>query len=289
MMDARSAMTPPPKTPIAKRASGKDLTRGNATLVVGARLLNVVADFNGPTTLTAIARKAAMSPSRAYRYLRGLTDAGLVEQSERTGLYDLGPQVLSLGLKALGRLDPLRIAITALPDLTEATGLVSVVTVWGSHGPTAVRCEHGNIEAPIRIREGIALSLFKTSAGKVFLTYWPEAELQPIIEHELAERAHDRATDKDAGELTDRAIAQIKKRVAQQGVAKSLGTQNPMYASLAAPVFNRDGKLQFVISLIGVQKTFDFSTSGEPARMLRDAAAALSEKLGAVPAKGLKR
>ena len=285
MMDARNAMTPPPKTPIAKRASGKDLTRGNATLVVGARLLNVVADFNGPTTLTAIARKAAMSPSRAYRYLRGLTDAGLVEQSERTGLYDLGPQVLSLGLKALGRLDPLRIAITALPDLTETTGLVSVITVWGSHGPTAVRCEHGNIEAPIRIREGIALSLFKTSAGKVFLTYWPEAELQPVMERELAERAHERTTEKEAAELTERAIAQIKKRVVQQGVAKSLGTQNPMYASLAAPVFDRDGKLQFVISLIGVQKTFDFSTGGEPARMLRDAAAALSEKLGAVPSR----
>jgi DNA-binding IclR family transcriptional regulator len=289
-MDARNAMKQPtPKPPIAKRASGKDLTRGNATLVVGARLLGVVADFNGPMTLTAIARKAAMSPSRAYRYLRGLTDAGLVEQSERTGLYDLGPQVLSLGLKALGRLDPLRIAITALPDLTEATGLVSVLTVWGSHGPTAVRCEHGNIEAPIRIREGIALSLFKTSAGKVFLTYWPAAELQPVLARELAERAQERETEEETAELTERAIGQIKKRVMQQGVAKSLGTQNPMYASLAAPVFDRDGRLQFVISLIGVQKTFDFSTSGTPARILRESAAALSEKLGAVPAKTTKR
>ena len=84
---------------------------------------------------------------------------------------------------------------------------------------------------------------------------------------------------------TERAIAQIKKRVAQHGVATSLGTQNPMYASLAAPVFNRDGRLQFVISLIGVQKTFDFGASGEPARMLRSAAAEMSEKLGAVTGK----
>jgi DNA-binding IclR family transcriptional regulator len=62
-----------------------------------------------------------------------------------------------------------------------------------------------------------------------------------------------------------------------------------MYASLAAPVFDRDGRLKFVISLIGVQKTFDFSTSGEPARLLRETAAALSEKLGAVPLKAVKR
>ena len=111
-------------------------TRGNSTIVIGARLLGVVSQFDGPTTLTRIAEAAAMSPSRAYRYLRGLVDSGLVEQDSSSGRYDLGPEVLRLGLAAISRIDPVRQAIAMLPDLTERTGLVSTLAIWV---PTAPR------------------------------------------------------------------------------------------------------------------------------------------------------
>jgi DNA-binding IclR family transcriptional regulator len=277
------------KPPKRKRPSSKSLTRGNSTILIGARLLNTLADFNGPASLTSIAQAAHMSPSRTYRYLRGLCDSGLLEQNEPSGLYDLGPQILSLGLKAIGRLDPIRIATAALPDLTNATGLVSVITVWGSHGPTAVRCEHGNLAAPIRIREGIALSLFKTAAGKIFLTYLPEADVQAAIERELSDPARmldlgldsrNRATEHGHKGI-ERAVALIRKEVRRDRIARSLGTQHPMYASLSAPIFDRDEKLQLAISLIGIKETFDFGLDGEPAHQLRAAARAVSQKLGA--------
>jgi DNA-binding IclR family transcriptional regulator len=262
----------------SKRPSTKGLTRGNSTILIGAGLLNVVAQFNGPATLTSIAQAAHMSPSRTYRYLRGLCDSGLLEQNEPSGLYDLGPQILNLGLKAIGRLDPVRQTIAVLPQLTNATGLVSVISVWGSHGPTAIRCEHGNLAAPIRIREGITLSLFKTSAGKVFLTYLPEEETAVILAREIA------TPDPDlAAMASERGLALIKKEVRRTGLAHSLGTQNPMYASLSAPVFDRDGRLQLTISLIGVQGTFDIAFDGAPAATLRATAADLSRRLGASP------
>jgi DNA-binding IclR family transcriptional regulator len=290
---------PPDPTvkPMAKkRASTKNLTRGNSTILIGAGLLNVVAQFNGPTTLTSIAQAAHMSPSRTYRYLRGLCDSGLLEQNEPSGLYDLGPQILSLGLKAIGRLDPVRQAITALPALTNDTGLVSVISVWGSHGPTAIRCEHGNLAAPIRIREGITLSLFKTAAGKVFLAYLPESETEDALAQEVVRIDPDLEAAVSGGDrsieggpkIAARALALIKKEVRHAGLARSLGTQNPMYASLSAPVFDRDGRLQLAISLIGVQGTFDFEIDGKPATILRSVAADVSKKLGATPSKPAK-
>lgn len=270
-----------------KRASSKDLTRGNSTILIGARLLNVVAQFNGPVSLTSVAQAAHMSPSRTYRYLRGLCDSGLLEQNEPSGLYDLGPQVLNLGLKAIGRLDPIRIASAALPELTNATGLVSVITVWGSHGPTAVRCEHGNLAAPIRIREGITLSLLRTAAGKVFLTYLPESDIRPAIERELdnpdAELGGRDRPDADRRTLLERTITLIRKEVRRDGMARSLGTQHPTYASLSAPVFDRDGKVPLTISLIGIKGSFDVGANDLPATRLRATAQAISEKLGAPP------
>jgi len=265
-----------------KRASSKNLTRGNSTILIGANLLNVVAQFNGPTSLTSIAQAARMSASRTYRYLRGLCDSGLLEQNEPSGLYDLGPQVLNLGLKAIGRLDPVRLAIAALPDLTNATGLVSVITVWGSHGPTAVRCEHGNLAAPIRIREGLTISLLKTSAGKVFLTYLPETETAPLLAREIGER--NTAADKSEP-VNAKTIAAIKDEIRRSGLGRSMGTQHAMYASLSAPVFDRDGKLQLTISLIGIKGTFDFGLKDRPAMQLLATTRALSQKLGAAPDK----
>lgn len=271
--------SPATTKPMAKkRASTKSLTRGNSTILIGAGLLNVVAQFNGPATLTSIAQAARMSPSRTYRYLRGLCDSGLLEQNEPSGLYDLGPQILTLGLKAIGRLDPVRQAITAMPGLTNSTGLASVVSVWGSHGPTAIRCEHGSLPAPIRIREGMTVSMLQTAAGKVFLAYLAESQTAQILAREIAERD---AAERPSAE----ALAHLRDEVRRAGIARSMGTQNPMYASLSAPVFDRDGNLQLAISLIGVKGTFDASLKGAPAATLRAVAAELSEKLGAAPAK----
>lgn len=282
---------PANKPAARKRVSTRELTRGNSTILIGARLLSVVAAFDGPANLTKIAQAADMSPSRAYRYLRGLCDAGLLEQSGPSGLYDLGPQVLNLGMQAIGRLDPVRQTSAALADLTNATGLTSVITVWGSHGPTAIRCERGAIVAPIvSIREGITLSLFRTSAGRVFLTYLPHSKTQPVIEQEIVETdwwSRDGATGtrgkrlyKDIKEAMA-AVTKIRNEVREHGMARSLGTQHPSYASMSAPVFGRDGTLQLAISLIGIQGTFDLDPAGRPASHLRATARALSGRLGA--------
>jgi DNA-binding IclR family transcriptional regulator len=250
----------------------------------------VVATFDGPANLTKIAIAANMSPSRAYRYLRGLCDAGLLEQNGPSGLYDLGPQVLNLGLQAIARLDPVRQVSAELPDLTNTTGLLSVISVWGSHGPTAVRCERGSITTPIvSIREGIALSLFRTSAGRVFLTYLSELKTRPVIEQEIVEtdwwsEGSGKRRYKDLKEVMA-AVAEIKNEVREHSMARSVGTQHPSYASLSVPVFGKDGELQLAISLIGGQGTFDLSAIGKPAVKLRAIGQSLSERLGALPAK----
>jgi DNA-binding IclR family transcriptional regulator len=252
-------------------------SRGNSTIVTAARLLRVVAGFDGPAALTRIADKAAMSPSRAYRYLRGLEESGLIGQDPTSGLYDLGPEVLELGLAAISRIDPVRYAVAALPALTERTGLVSIISVWGSHGPTVIRCEHANLTAPIRIREGIILPLLFTAAGSIFLAHLPDAMTRPFIARETKEWNAQHKGDK----MTKARIEKIRKSVARDGFARTIGLRTPMHANVAAPVFDRDGKLELVITLIGVHGSFDADPKGKPARILRETAEALSRKLGA--------
>jgi DNA-binding IclR family transcriptional regulator len=252
--------------------------RGNSTIVIAADLINVVAKFNGPAPLTGIAARMGMSPSRTYRYLRGLCDCGYLEQDRPSGLYDLGPQMIELGLTAINRMDPVRLAVSSMSALADATGLVSAISVWGSYGPTAIRAEHGNIIAPVRVREGLHLSLLGSAAGKVFLTYMPGNVTRPLLDKEIAEW-NMRSARKDR--ISSKKADQICTEVRQHGIARAIGTHNPMLASLAAPVFNREGELELAITLIGIKGSFDISVKGMPAKQLQVTAHAVSQKLGA--------
>jgi DNA-binding IclR family transcriptional regulator len=269
------------------RKSAPASARGNSTIVIAADLINVVAKFNGPAPLTGIAAKMHMSPSRTYRYLRGLCDCGYLEQDRPSGLYDLGPQMIELGLIAINRMDPVRQAVSSMAALADATGLVSAISVWGSYGPTAIRAEHGNVIAPVRVREGLHLSLLGSAAGKVFLTYMPENVTKSLLDKEIAEW-NMRSSSKD--KITSKKSAEITADVRQHGLARAIGTHNPMLASLAAPVFNREGELELAITLIGIKGSFDISLKGMPAKQLQVTAHAVSRKLGAtVPANGKDR
>ena len=254
-------------------------SRGNSTIATGAALLGIVAGFDGPTSLTRIAEASNMLPSRAYRYLRGLCDAGLLEQEAGSGRYDLGPETLTLGLAAISRIDPVRQALGVLPMLTEETGLASLISVWGSHGPTVLRCEHANLTAPmIRIREGQVLPLLSTAAGNLFLAYEPQATAADYL---LAETAAWNAVNKGKDRMTARRIEEIKEAVRKRGLARAVGLRTPVHANVAAPVFGRDGKLELAITLIGVRGSFDAAFNGAPAKKLLKAAQDLSRKLGA--------
>lgn len=263
-----------------KTTKGSDPARspGNTTIATGARLLSVVASFDGPATLTRIAAESGMLPSRAYRYLRGLCDAGLLEQEGASGRYDLGPETLNLGLAAISRIDPVRQALGVLPLLAEETGLAALISVWGSHGPTVIRCEHANLTAPIRIREGLVLPLLQTAAGNLFLGHEEPALTADLLNREVAEW---NALHSGKQPMTPARIEEIKSSVRKRGLARTIGLRTPIHANLAAPVFGHDGKLELAITLIGVKGTFNTAFSGPPAKKLAAAAVELSHKLGA--------
>lgn len=262
---------------IATRPSGRGRTRGNSTILIGADLLGVIATFKGPAPLTGIAAAAGMSPSRAYRYLRGLCDSGLLEQNTASGLYEFGPKLVDLGLAAINRMDPVMQATGMLPALTNTIGLVSIISVWGTHGPTAIRCEQGDLVAPIRVREGAVLPMLHTAAGKIFLAYMPEPVTAPMLSREIAEW-NARNTADNALSPVD--VESIRQEVRRHGYARTAGTYNPVLASLAAPIFDRDGNLVLSLTVTGVKGSFDSSAKGPVVDRMLEAAAAVSRKLG---------
>ena len=75
-------------------------------------------------------------------------------------------------------------------------------------------------------------------------------------------------------------IAQIKSSGRKRGVARTIGMRTTIHANLAAPVFGHAGKLELVITVIGVRGAFNAAFNGPPARKLAAVAKRVSRDLG---------
>src|SRR5690606_8401396 len=112
--------------------------RSVQSIEVGAKLLQALTDAGEPLMLKNLAARAGMKPSQAHPYLLSFRRVGLVEQNPDTGHYLLGPFALHMGLMRARNIAPLRIAQQAATKLSLDTGLITAISVWGSHGPTVL-------------------------------------------------------------------------------------------------------------------------------------------------------
>lgn len=250
---------------------------GSRTILAGLVLLQAVAQLREPATLTEIARKMGMSPSRTFRYLKSLTQAEFLKQDPSTGRYDIGLASIELGLAATARLDAVRLASDLMRPLTDATGLVSLLSVWGSNGPTVIKSEQGGLETAVRIREGANLSLPITAVGRVFLAYMTPGEIKSLLQRDIATW---NATADKGSRLNGSDIEKLQQEVRQHGLARASGIRNPAVAALAAPVFAQDGRLAMCLALTGLIGSFDTSYDAPPARQLKTTAERLSRMMG---------
>lgn len=258
-----------------------DLPRhGNRSIIVAVSLLKIVAGLGRPSTLSEIAGAAGMSPTRTHRYLMGLVSTELLEQNPLTSRYYLGAQVIELGVSALGSVDAIRFGTEALVTLTERVRIASLLCAWGTHGPTVLRWEQADLTSAVRIREGRALSLLHSAAGRIFLAYLPSEVTRSFVDAETGKLAANAGRQKL---VTQESILRLKEEIRARGLSVAVGEEVATFAAMAAPVFDANGKLALALTLISTVAGFDTDLEGEVPRALKETADQLSRRLGWTP------
>jgi DNA-binding IclR family transcriptional regulator len=191
-----------------------------------------------------------MPPAKAHRYLVSLSRAGLVEQNSATGLYDLGPFAVELGLSALGRLSPVATAEPFLEELRQTTGQTVALAVWGSQGPVIVRWL--GVESPVAatLRVGSLMPLTRSATGLVFASFLPERVTGNLIKSELAENRRAGLKPRSREELSAAAS-----EVSSRGYALT-SDFIPGISGLAAPVFDHNRALVLALITLGYTAPF---------------------------------
>lgn len=249
--------------------------RGIQSIEVGGQLLKVLVAEGKPMALRDIAKQADMPTAKAHPYLVSFCNLNLVKQDAVTGLYELGPFALQMGLVFLNRLDAVQVARPIIKDLADTSGQSVAIAVWGNMGPTIVAMEESRYPIHVNLRVGAVMSLMDTATGKAFAAFLP-----PKMTEKLAYE-HDRSTQsreqqREMVEAFQKTLSEVREHM----IARTLSYPVPGINALSAPVFNHDGHIVLALTAMGPESVCDASWESPLAQQLKAAAQHVSEYLG---------
>jgi DNA-binding IclR family transcriptional regulator len=253
--------------------------RGIQSIEVGGQLLIALAHHGRALALKDLAAEAGMSAAKAHPYLVSFCKQGLIEQDAASGRYGLGPLAMQLGLISLQQLDPLALATALIDGLAAQCGHTVAVAVWGNRGATIVRVAQPPSAVYVSMRHGTVMSLRGTASGRLFAALLPSDMVLPVL------RAQNRAENKSAGRRAaiDDELSAALAQVRSEGYSRVKDLLLPGISALATPVRDGTGALVLSLTAIGPTASFDARPHSLLTRGLRDAAAALSARLGFSP------
>jgi DNA-binding IclR family transcriptional regulator len=247
---------------------------GIQSVEAGIGVLKVLVGAGRPMKLKDVATLSRMSPSKVHRYMVSFCRSGLVEQDDRESTYRLGPYALEMAIASFNALQPVKLASDALEAIVREIGLTVAVAVWGSHGPTIVRIEESSHPVSMNVRAGVVAPVTRSASGLVFAAFMPAHIVEPLIEAEL--QALPAARRSGARKSLESSLEEAR-RTAITVVSQLLV---PGADAMAAPVFDRDGRVCLALLAIGSTGTFSLAPDGPAASILRRHAEALSRALG---------
>ena len=246
--------------------------QGIQSVELAMKVLQAIEEGLGPMSLTQIATAADMGPSKAHRYLVSLARVGLVMQSQRSGLYDLGPAMRRLGIESLRRMDEVGLVSEHLPGLRDRTSHAVNLAAWGDHGPVIVRWDYGAYALPITVRVGATMPLLTSSVGRVFLAHLPDTITGPVLKTQLAEQ--------EVSAPTAQEIERIRAAVLERGVALTSGGVIPGVTSVAALVRTAGESLPLAVAVALPARLADENTVATVTTELLHTTAAIEADLG---------
>ncbi|WAU81166.1 IclR family transcriptional regulator [Streptomyces sp. Qhu-G9] len=244
--------------------SGPDTTAPTIQTVQRAALILGSFTVGKPhMNLNEITARLGASKATAHRYTKALRAANLLRYDERTSLYSLGSQVLTLAAAARAGLPIVAAAEPYMEDLVRRIDETIVLSVWDGESATVVRSvDNTDHMVRISVRVGSRLDLTSSAQGRIFLTFLPPDQVPPLPR-----------SVRMSAELADELAA-----IRHHGLSVNSPAVNGV-RTIAAPIFDGD-KISGTLAVVGTTATVPDDVKAPMAQALLETARALSQRLG---------
>ncbi len=221
-----------------------------------------------------MAEAVSLSKATAHRMLKILEQEDFVYRSPENGHYQLGPEIIVLGSRALRAMDIRGAARPELEALARSTGEDATLESLVGNEVLILEEERGHGLLSIETELGTRWPAHATATGKVLIAFSeggmkePPDGLTPLTKHTIV-----------SWDEWSRALEEVR----HQGYATNLEELVYGYQSVAAPVRDQDGRAIAALSVGGSVHRVTLKRIPALAKDVREAALRLSKRLGFRP------
>lgn len=237
------------------------------------QILGCFDDKHPERGISDIAQAVGLHKATAHRIVTTLVNYGFLERLAAEQKYRLGLELPNLGYKVIRRMDLRREALPFMKQLVEEWDETCDLSIFDQGMVFYVEVLRGDRALTISAAVGQRLPAHSTASGKVFLAYLPPEELDSVLSEPL--NAYTDNTIASSDELH-----QQLEKIRNHGYAVDYEEYEPGVCAVAAPIFNRSGK---VIAAIGGPSPISRMTPeriSKIAQAFKEAANAISHRMG---------
>lgn len=217
---------------------------GTQAVLRAIALLKAFSDEQPQLGLAELARMVGLNKTTTYRLLTALESQGLIARNPGSDSYRLGPEVITLGGRALRASDLRSVSRAELEGLAHTSGETATLEILVGADVLVLDEVSGAHLVGATHYIGARWPAHATSTGKLLLAFLPEAELEATLQRDLLPVTEHTLTTPD--ELR-RELA----RICQQGYATAIEELEVGFSAIAAPVRNHDGQVVATLSING--------------------------------------
>ena len=246
-----------------------------------ARGLQLLASFTRESpeqTGAELSRKLDLPRASVFRLLQTLEQLGYVERAGDTTRYKLGIGVLRLGFEYLASMELTEYARPVLDELCSITGLSAHLAVRDGREVVIVAKATGRSVMFNSIQVGARLPAHATVLGRVLLGGLSMADLSELYPDQ-ALPAYSAQTPTSLTALKALIDADV-----QRGYGISQGGYEAGISTVAAPVFDENGRVKAVVNVTIAANRIDPPELAALIPQVLQAAAKLSQRLNHFPA-----
>lgn len=239
-----------------------------------AKLLQLLADYPGSVP-SAIALRMGEPRPTVHRLIQDLVALGYVEEGSRPGAYQLGLELFRLGSRVALRFDVRETASPIISDIHAALEETVYLIIRSGHDAVCIDRIEGLRIRSMALQLGGSLPLHLGAGPRALLAYQPRTYWKEYFAQVKLEAMTPRTPS------TKAEIVSLLEHVRDRGYDISDEDVTVGIASVGAPIFDHNGKVQAAVSVGGLRSAVLGNDGGERAvRVVTKGAAEVSRKMG---------
>jgi len=238
------------------------------------RLLDALSESSEPLGVSQLARTLGLGKSTVHGLVTTLETLGIIEPSNGSKRYRLGPGLYALASRSASQRDLRDLARPALERLAAVTEQTSFLGVPSDDHVTILDLVHGRPTMSISAPIGSAIPLLAGAVGKAIVAAWSEQRRTEFL-------SATRLPAFTANSIRD--TAQYKEAIGTvlaDGAAIDIDEYVDGMRAAAAPIVGQGGQLAAVLWVAGFSRHVDRERLAGIAREVAKEAAQISRLLG---------